>query len=67
MLPYSLLRMERTVTDLEKYVAYNITVLCFTAPGDGPRSRPIEIKTKEDGKDRDDSKERNRKNDEMNE
>ncbi|UYV77069.1 SDK2 [Cordylochernes scorpioides] len=25
---------------LEKYTSYNITVLCFTSPGDGPRSEP---------------------------
>ncbi len=35
---------------MEKYGHYNVTVLCFTAPGDGPRSSPIEVQTLEDGK-----------------
>lgn len=34
---------------LEKYTEYNITVLCFTDPGDGKRSAPVLVKTKEDG------------------
>lgn len=35
---------------LEKFTDYNITVLCFTDPGDGKRSGPVPVKTKEDGK-----------------
>uniref|UniRef100_A0A182PZC8 Protein sidekick n=1 Tax=Anopheles farauti TaxID=69004 RepID=A0A182PZC8_9DIPT len=33
---------------LEKFTAYNITVLCFTDPGDGERSEPIAVQTLED-------------------
>ncbi|KYM76056.1 Protein sidekick [Atta colombica] len=33
---------------LRKYTLYNITVLCFTDPGDGERSSPVEIRTCED-------------------
>lgn len=33
---------------LEKYTDYNITVLCFTDPGDGVRSEAVAVKTKED-------------------
>jgi len=35
---------------LEKFTSYNITVLCFTDPGDGLRSQPVEVRTNEDGK-----------------
>lgn len=35
---------------LEKYTEYNITVLCFTDPGDGEVSDFVSVKTKEDGK-----------------
>lgn len=35
---------------LEKFTDYNITVLCFTDPGDGIRSQPFEVRTDEDGK-----------------
>jgi protein sidekick len=35
---------------LEKFTDYNITVLCFTDPGDGLRSQPFEVRTNEDGK-----------------
>jgi protein sidekick len=35
---------------LEKFTDYNITVLCFTDPGDGIRSQPVEVRTNEDGK-----------------
>ena len=35
---------------LEKFTSYNITVLCFTDPGDGLRSQPVEVRTDEDGK-----------------
>jgi len=34
---------------LRKYTLYNITVLCFTDPGDGERSSSVEIRTREDG------------------
>ncbi|XP_069695045.1 protein sidekick isoform X3 [Periplaneta americana] len=34
--------------DLEKFTDYNITVLCFTDPGDGIRSQPVEVRTDED-------------------
>lgn len=36
------------MSGLEKYTEYNITVLCFTDPGDGVRSEPVYVKTKED-------------------
>lgn len=36
------------ISGLEKYEDYNITVLCFTDPGDGVRSPMIAVKTKED-------------------
>ncbi|XP_049831894.1 protein sidekick isoform X2 [Schistocerca gregaria] len=36
------------IKELEKYTLYNITVLCFTDPGDGKRSDPVEVRTKED-------------------
>lgn len=35
---------------LRKYALYNITVLCFTNPGDGERSSPVAVRTSEDGK-----------------
>ncbi|XP_059222213.1 protein sidekick isoform X2 [Stomoxys calcitrans] len=36
------------LSGLEKFQDYNITVLCFTDPGDGVRSFRIPVKTKED-------------------
>lgn len=36
------------LTDLEKFTEYNISVLCFTDPGDGVRSEFVEVKTNED-------------------
>ncbi|KAG7208959.1 hypothetical protein KM043_015128 [Ampulex compressa] len=36
------------ITGLKKYTLYNITVLCFTDPGDGERSSAVEIRTRED-------------------
>ncbi|KAL0893857.1 hypothetical protein ABMA27_013972 [Loxostege sticticalis] len=33
---------------LEKFTEYNISVLCFTEPGDGPRSDFVSVRTKED-------------------
>lgn len=35
---------------LEKFTEYNISVLCFTEPGDGPRSEFVLVRTKEDSK-----------------
>lgn len=35
---------------LSKYTMYNITVLCYTTPGDGPRSAPVAIVTEQDSK-----------------
>ena len=36
------------MTGLKKYTLYNITVLCFTDPGDGERSAHFQIRTRED-------------------
>nr|XP_034188408.1 protein sidekick isoform X4 [Osmia lignaria] len=36
------------MTGLKKYTLYNITVLCFTDPGDGEKSSPVQIRTLED-------------------
>ncbi|KZC09696.1 Protein sidekick [Dufourea novaeangliae] len=36
------------LTGLKKYTIYNVTVLCFTDPGDGERSSPVQIRTRED-------------------
>ncbi|VDM39837.1 unnamed protein product [Toxocara canis] len=36
------------IGELEKFGHYNVTVLCFTSPGDGPRSAPVETTTMED-------------------
>ncbi|KAH9630731.1 hypothetical protein HF086_004022 [Spodoptera exigua] len=36
------------ITGLEKFTKYNITVLCFTEPGDGPRSEYVQVRTNED-------------------
>ncbi|CAG0892307.1 unnamed protein product [Darwinula stevensoni] len=43
-----LAEQEAIVGDLEKYMEYYITVLCFTNPGDGPNSIPVYTRTKED-------------------
>lgn len=37
-----------TLGSLKKFMQYNVTVLCFTHPGDGVKSSPILIKTLED-------------------
>lgn len=37
------------MTHLEKFTEYNITILCFTNPGDGIMSDYEYVKTKEDG------------------
>uniref|UniRef100_A0A5S6Q0T3 Protein-tyrosine-phosphatase n=1 Tax=Trichuris muris TaxID=70415 RepID=A0A5S6Q0T3_TRIMR len=48
VLPDDLNLIECVLPGLMKFVTYNITVLCFTAPGDGPRSQPVEVTTKQD-------------------
>lgn len=35
---------------LEKFTSYNITVVCFTDPGDGERSDYVHVITSQDGK-----------------
>lgn len=41
-------RMSIVIDELEKYGHYNVTVLCFTGAGDGPRSDAITVVTEED-------------------
>jgi protein sidekick len=36
------------ICDLDKFTEYNITILCFTNPGDGKRSSAAFVKTNED-------------------
>lgn len=36
------------VTGLKKFTEYSTSVLCFTTPGDGPRSPPRAARTHED-------------------
>lgn len=36
------------IGDLEKFTEYNISVVCFTEPGDGPQSEYVLIRTNED-------------------
>uniref|UniRef100_A0A8D9FE64 Protein sidekick n=1 Tax=Cacopsylla melanoneura TaxID=428564 RepID=A0A8D9FE64_9HEMI len=43
-----LAQQDALMTDLDKYTDYNITVLCFTDPGDGVPSPPVTIRTQED-------------------
>jgi len=38
------------LTGLYKYTEYRLTVVCFTGAGEGPPSRPVYIRTLEDGK-----------------
>lgn len=38
------------ISGLDKFTEYNITVLCFTEPGDGPRSDYVQVRTEEDSK-----------------
>lgn len=38
------------VSGLKKFTEYFTSVLCFTTPGDGPRSSPQLVRTHEDGK-----------------
>ena len=42
---------QKDITGLKEYVLYNITVLAFTAVGNGPSSTPVVVvRTDEDGK-----------------
>ena len=41
---------EGYILGLKKYTEYLTSVLCFTNPGDGPRSNPQSVHTHEDGK-----------------
>lgn len=36
------------ITGLKKFTEYYTSVLCFTTPGDGPRSPPQRLRTHED-------------------
>ncbi|CAB3242123.1 unnamed protein product [Arctia plantaginis] len=36
------------ISGLDKFTEYNVTVLCFTEPGDGPQSDYVLVRTKED-------------------
>lgn len=38
------------VSGLKKFTEYFTSVLCFTTPGDGPRSSPQLVRTLEDGR-----------------
>lgn len=38
------------VTGLKKFTHYLTSVLCFTTPGDGPRSSARAVRTHEDGR-----------------
>ena len=40
------------VSGLKKFTEYFTSVLCFTTPGDGPRSTPQLVRTHEDGRHR---------------
>ena len=44
-----LAQQNAVLTDLSKFTAYNLTVLCFTDPGDGLPSDPVEVTTEQDG------------------
>uniref|UniRef100_A0A182ITM4 Uncharacterized protein n=1 Tax=Anopheles atroparvus TaxID=41427 RepID=A0A182ITM4_ANOAO len=43
-----LAEQSEVLAGLDKYTAYNVTVLCFTDPGDGERSVPVPVRTLED-------------------
>lgn len=43
-----LTRIDEEIGNLEKFGHYNVTTVCFTSPGDGPSSDPIEVITDED-------------------
>lgn len=38
------------ITGLKRFTEYYSSVLCFTTPGDGPRSQPQRLRTHEDSK-----------------
>lgn len=42
--------LRTTISGLRKYTNYSITVLAYTASGDGVRSAPVYCQTEEDGK-----------------
>ncbi|KAK8382212.1 hypothetical protein O3P69_015266 [Scylla paramamosain] len=46
--PYTDANESSVLEKLDKYTDYYITVLCYTHPGDGIRSKPIKIQTLED-------------------
>lgn len=39
------------ISGLKRFTEYHTSVLCFTTPGDGPRSPPQRLRTHEDSKD----------------
>ncbi|ULT96732.1 hypothetical protein L3Y34_004937 [Caenorhabditis briggsae] len=41
-------QLSTVVNELEKFGHYNLTVLCFTTPGDGPKSNILRVVTEED-------------------
>ncbi|KAG8182396.1 hypothetical protein JTE90_018287, partial [Oedothorax gibbosus] len=43
-----LAEQDSVVGNLEKFTSYRITVLCFTSPGDGPRSDSVQVTTLQD-------------------
>lgn len=43
-----LAEQQAIMNDLEKFTEYNVTVLCFTDPGDGIKSESVFVKTNED-------------------
>ncbi|XP_046680839.1 protein sidekick isoform X3 [Homalodisca vitripennis] len=43
-----LAQQSAVISGLRKYTTYNLTVLCFTDPGDGLPSHPVEVTTQED-------------------
>lgn len=48
--PFDPLAEQTALIDgVQKFTEYRITVLCFTSPGDGPRSADVHVKTAEDG------------------
>lgn len=47
--PDSQERIDFVLSKLDKYQSYNVTVLCYTSAGNGPRSAPVKCTTKQDG------------------
>lgn len=45
-----LAQQSAVISGLRKFTEYNITVLCFTDPGDGMSSPPVQVTTEQDGK-----------------